>query len=56
MIKQEHILENEMHKILWDFVKKTDYLIPHRRSDLKEKKKELALLRVLLFRENMEWK
>ena len=29
----ESILENEMYKILWDFVIQTDHLIPARRPD-----------------------
>ena len=28
------VLENDTHKILWDFNIKTDYLIPARRPDL----------------------
>ena len=34
MHKQESILENEMHKILWDFEIQKDHLIPARRPDL----------------------
>ena len=34
MHKQEFILENEIHKILWDFEIQTDQLIPARRRDL----------------------
>ena len=36
-------LENAMHKLLWDFNRQTDHLIPARRPDLKiinQKKKE----------------
>ena len=44
MHKPESVLENETHKILWDFEIKTDHLIPARRPDLvfinKKKKKE----------------
>ena len=38
------ILENEMHKCLWDFEIQTDYLISTRRSDLitiTQKKKKI---------------
>ena len=40
--KPESVLENEMHKILWDFAIKTDHPIPARRPDLVliNKKKE----------------
>ena len=34
MYNPESILENETHKILWDFEIQTDYLIPARRIDL----------------------
>ena len=30
----ESVLENETHKILWDFKNRTDYLISARRPDL----------------------
>ena len=33
--KQESILENETHKVLWDFEIQTDHVIPPRRLDLK---------------------
>ena len=38
------VLENEMHKLLWDFEIQTDYLITARRPDLIiiNNKKELA--------------
>ena len=39
------VLENAMHKLLWDFKIQTDHLIPARRSDLiiiNKKKRELA--------------
>ena len=40
------VLENTMHKLLWDFNIQTDHLIPARRPDLiiinKKKKRELA--------------
>ena len=34
MDKTESVWENEMHKILWHFETKTNYLIPTRRPDL----------------------
>ena len=34
MHKPESVLENEMHKILCDFVIQTDHLIPARKPDL----------------------
>ena len=34
MHKPESVLENETHKILWDFKIQTDHLIPARRPDL----------------------
>ena len=34
MHKPESVLENETHKILWDFEIQTDHLIPARRPDL----------------------
>ena len=34
MHKPESILENETHKILWDFDVQTDHQIPARRPDL----------------------
>ena len=48
MHKPESVLENEIHKILWDFEIQTDHLILARRPDLqlinKKKKKELDIL------------
>ena len=38
-----HVLENDSHKLLWDFNIETDQLIPAKRPNLKiikEKKKE----------------
>ena len=35
MYDPESTLENEIHKLLWDFEIKTDHLISARRSDLK---------------------
>ena len=40
MHKLESILENETHKILWDFEISTDHLIPTRRPDLVFMKKQ----------------
>ena len=44
MYNSESVLENEMHKILWDFEIQTDHLISARRPDLvivnNNKKKE----------------
>ena len=39
-----HVLENTMHKLLWDFNIQKDDLIPARRTDLIiiNKKRELA--------------
>ena len=34
MHKPAPVLENEMHKLLWDFNIQTDHLIPARRPDL----------------------
>ena len=34
MLNPESALENEMHKILWDFKIQTDHLISTRRPDL----------------------
>ena len=55
-------LENEMHKILWDFEIKTNYLIQARRSDLvrinkkaKKKKKVENLLYWGLCRPTNGW-
>ena len=35
-----YILEDETHKLLWDFDIQTDHLISSRRLDLKKKKKK----------------
>ena len=46
MHKPESVLENEMHKILWDFEIQTEHLIPARRPDLviiNKKKREPAI-------------
>ena len=51
------VLENDSHKLLWDFNIQTDHLIPARRPDLiiinkkkKKKKRESAKLSTLLSR------
>ena len=58
MRKLEFILENETHKILWDFKIQIDYQIPARIADLVliNKKKELAVLWVLPFQPITDWK
>ena len=54
------VLENDTHKLLWDFNIQTDHLIPARRPDLiiihkkKKKKRELAKLSNLLSRQTTE--
>ena len=51
MHNPESVLENEMHKLLWDFDLQTDHLISARWPDLviiNKKKKELAKLWTLL--------
>ena len=35
MHKSESVLENKIHKILWDFEMQAEYLIPPRRPNLK---------------------
>ena len=45
MHNPEYNLENEMHKFIWDFQIKTDYLISARQPDLvivNKKKRERA--------------
>ena len=48
------VLENDAHKLLWDFNIQTDHLIPARRPDLiiinNKKKREFAKLSTLLSR------
>ena len=49
MHKPKPVLENETHRILWDFEVQTDHLIPARRPDLelinkKKKKKKTCQL------------
>ena len=45
------VLENDMHKLLWDFNIETDYLVPVRNQNLqystKKKKREFAKLSTL---------
>ena len=44
MLNPESVLENETHKILWNFETQTDHIISARRSDLTmvNKKRELT--------------
>ena len=52
------VLENNLHKLLWDFNIQTDHLIPARRLDLiiinKKKKRESVKLSTLLSRQTTE--
>ena len=51
------VLENETHKLPWDFNIKTDHLIPARRAYLiiiNNKKREFAKLSTLLSRLTIE--
>ena len=51
------VLENNTHKLLWDFNILTDHLITARRPDLiinKKKKRELAKLSTLPSRQTTE--
>ena len=50
--KQETVIENETHKLLWDFETQTDLQISARRPDLIiiSKKGEIADLWTLVFR------
>ena len=50
------VLENDTHKLLWDFNIQTDQLIPARRPDLIiiNKKREFAKLSTLLSRRTTE--
>ena len=58
MHNPESVLENEMYKILWDFEIQTNHLTTARRTDLLliNKKKELVILWILLFRSTIERK
>ena len=51
MHNPESALEDEMHKLLWDFKKQTDHLISTRRPDLMivNKKKENRTSRIVDF-------
>ena len=46
------VLENDTHKLLWDFDAQADHLISARRTDLIiiNKKREFAKLATLMFR------
>ena len=53
------VLENNMHKLLWDFNIQTDNLIPARRPDLiiinkKKKEKKIVKLSTLLSQRTTE--
>ena len=50
------VLENDMHKLLWDCNIQTDHLIPARRPELLiiNKRREFAKLSTLLFRRTTE--
>ena len=43
------VLENDTHKLLWDFDIQMDHQISAKRPDFNKKKKELAKLWTLLF-------
>ena len=51
-------LENDTHKLIWDFNIQTDHLIPARRPEFiiinKKKKEEIAKLSTLLSRRTTE--
>ena len=49
MHKPEFVFENETHKILLDFVIKTDHLIPARRPDLQLINKKKRILHLVDF-------
>ena len=42
MLNPAPVLENDTHKLLWDFNIQTDHLIPVRRQDQKKKKKRIC--------------
>ena len=58
MHNPESVLENEMHKLLWDFEIQTDHIISARRPDLiiinNNKKREPAELWTWLSRRTTE--
>ena len=51
--KPAPVLENDLHKLLWDFNIQTDHLIPARRPDLiiinKKKKKKKRISKIVDF-------
>ena len=53
MHNPEPVLENDTHKLLWDFDKQTDHLISARRPELiiinKKKKKEKRICKIVNF-------
>ena len=52
MHNPEHVLENDTHKLLWDFNIQTDHLIPARRPDLiimNKKKKRKRICKIVDF-------
>ena len=53
MLSSAPVLENDMHKLLWDFSIQTDHLILARRPDLiiikKKKKKKKRICKILDF-------
>ena len=57
MHNQAPVIENDKHKLLWDFNIQTDQLIPTRRPDviiINKKKIEFAKLSTLLSRPTRE--
>ena len=56
MHNSKSVIENETHKLIWDFDIQTDYLISARRPDLIiiNNKRELAELWTLLSRRTTE--
>ena len=54
MYKPETVLENAMHKFLWEFEIQTDYLIPARQPDIDKRKKKACHL--MDFAVTTEWK
>ena len=59
MHNPEPVLENDTHKLLWDFDIQTDHLISARKTDLiiinnNNKKRKSAKLSTLLFRQTTE--
>ena len=56
MHKPESVLENETHKIFWDFKIQTDHLIQARRPDVVLIKKKITTLWILPFQRTTEGK